>query len=64
MPRVPLEPLTKVTLNLYAKDVEWFKDRFTYGYTEEIREALRHHIRYIEMTEREIDLDIGAKPSR
>jgi hypothetical protein len=56
MPRIPTEPLTKVTLNLYSKDVEWFKSRFEYGYTEEIREALRHHIRYIEMMEREVEL--------
>jgi uncharacterized protein (DUF4415 family) len=47
--RTVAEPLLKVTLNLYAKDVAWFKDTFTHGYQEQIREALRAHIRYIEM---------------
>jgi uncharacterized protein (DUF4415 family) len=46
--RTVAEPLLKVTLNLYAKDVEWFKRRFKYGYQEQIREALRAHIKYIE----------------
>jgi hypothetical protein len=47
--RTVAEPLLKVTLNLYAKDVAWFKRHFEDGYTEKIREALRAHIRYIEM---------------
>jgi hypothetical protein len=51
MPRVVLEPITKVTLNLYTRDVEWFQTRFPQGYTEEIREALRNHIRYVEAME-------------
>ena len=44
--RVVLEPITKVTLNLYSKDVNWFKDRYPIGYTEMIREAIREHIKY------------------
>ena len=47
--RTVAEPLIKVTLNLYAKDVKWFQNRFEHGYSEQIREALRAHIRYIEM---------------
>jgi hypothetical protein len=47
--RTVAEPLLKVTLNLYAKDVEWFKRKcHSSNYTEQIREALRAHIRYIE----------------
>jgi hypothetical protein len=47
--RTVAEPLLKVTLNLYAKDVAWFKRQFPSGnYTEQIREAVRAHIRYIE----------------
>lgn len=42
--RIPGEPLTKVTLNLYTKDVKWFKRRYKIGYTEQIREILRRHI--------------------
>lgn len=49
--RIVGEPITKVTLNLYSRDVDWFKARFPQGYTEMIREALRNHIRYVEMTE-------------
>jgi hypothetical protein len=51
MPRIPTEPLTKVTLNLFSKDVEWFKDRFEYGYTEAIRDALRSHVRWKDQEE-------------
>ena len=49
--RIVGEPITKVTLNLYSSDVEWFKARFPQGYTEMIREALREHVRYKEMME-------------
>jgi hypothetical protein len=56
--RVVSEPITKVTLNLYSKDVEWFKDRYPDGYTERIRDAVRQHIRYEEMRKRNIDLDL------
>jgi hypothetical protein len=42
-----LEPLTKVTLNLFAKDVEWFRYRYPEGYSEYIRDALRQHINYV-----------------
>jgi hypothetical protein len=48
MPRVVTEPITKVTLNLFSRDVEWFKDHYPDAYTEAIREALREHIRYKE----------------
>lgn len=44
--RVVLEPITKVTLNLFSKDVAWFKRRYPIGYTEEIRDAVRAHILY------------------
>jgi hypothetical protein len=51
--RVVLEPITKVTLNLYSRDVEWFKDRYPVGYTEQIREVIRQHIVYITTYEQE-----------
>ncbi len=56
--RIVLEPITKVTLNLYSKDVEWFKDRYPQGYTEMIREALRDHIKYINMMERDVEIGL------
>jgi hypothetical protein len=49
--RVVLEPITKVTLNLYSKDVAWFKRRYPIGYTEEIRDAVRAHILYTDSWE-------------
>ena len=51
--RVVLEPITKVTLNLYSRDVEWFKNRYPTGYTEMIRDAIRDHIKYTETWEQE-----------
>jgi hypothetical protein len=46
--RTVSEPIVKVTLNLYAKDVEWFKDRYPEGYTERVRECVREYIKYRE----------------
>lgn len=34
-------PLEKVTLNLYKRDVAWFRERYGQGYTEIIRRAVR-----------------------
>lgn len=51
--RVVSEPVTKVTLNLFSTDVEWFKCRYPDGYTERIREAIREHIKYIELLEKD-----------
>ena len=45
MPRVPDEPLRKVTLNLYEADVRWMQNRYGQGYTEVIRQALREYVR-------------------
>ena len=49
--RTVSEPIIKVTLNLYVRDVEWFKDRFPYGYTEKLREVVREYIKYREAME-------------
>jgi hypothetical protein len=43
-----MEPITKVTINLFSKDVEWFKRHHPHAYQEAIRDAIRTHIRYIE----------------
>lgn len=36
------ERLTKITLNLYANDVEWFRKRYGWGYSEHIRDIVRN----------------------
>jgi hypothetical protein len=38
---MPDEPLTKVTLNLYTKDVEFLSRRFEYGWSVAIRDEVR-----------------------
>jgi len=59
--RTVLEPITKVTLNLYTRDVDWFKDRYPIGYTEKIREVLRQYIAYTEAYERDETTPITGK---
>jgi len=39
--RIVEAPLTKVTLNLYTADYEYLKQRFTFGYTEIIRDEIK-----------------------
>ena len=39
------EELTKVTLNLNKKDVEFFKKRFGYGWSTEIRRIVEREVR-------------------
>lgn len=56
-----MEPITKVTLNLYTRDVDWFKDRYPIGYTEKIREVLRQYIAYTEAYERDETTPITGK---
>ena len=57
MPQPPAEePLVKVTLNLNAADVEWFRERFGYGWTTAVRNALRARVKqYQEMTRKPND---------
>jgi hypothetical protein len=43
--RAVSEPITKVTLNLYRRDVDYLRARYPIGYTEQIREIVRRHIR-------------------
>lgn len=44
MPKIAGESLRKVTLNLFATDVEWCQTEWGPGYTEEIRLILRRYI--------------------
>lgn len=43
MSTLPGDPLQKITLNLYAADVDWFKRRFGWGYSEKIRYLVREY---------------------
>lgn len=45
MPAESDEPLRKVTLNLYASDVEWLERRHGRGWTEAVRGAVRSYRR-------------------
>lgn len=45
MPAPSDEPLIKITLNLYDADVTWFKHKHGAGYSGEIREVIRKHVR-------------------
>lgn len=44
MSKTPTEPLHKITLNLFASDVEWFKDRYGQGWSEVLRLTIRKHV--------------------
>lgn len=38
------EPLTKVTLNLFSKDVKFLQEHFGQGYSVEIRKIVRKKV--------------------
>lgn len=48
MPPHVEETLKKITLNLFEKDIAWFKTRYGEGYTLIIRLAVRKHRRFVE----------------
>lgn len=58
MSRLANEPLVKVTLNLFQSDVEWLKDQYDQGYTEQIRNLVRRYIRAREKTHQAIEDDL------
>ena len=45
MPQYAEEPLTKITLNLFKKDVSLLKEIFPTDYTTEIRNIIRKWLR-------------------
>lgn len=45
MPKLAGPPLTKVTLNLFTADVEWFRQRHGQGYSEIIRAVVNKHVK-------------------
>lgn len=38
------EPLTKVTINLFKKDVDWFREKYPRGWMGELRKAIRRQV--------------------
>ena len=51
--RIPEAPLTKVTLNLFTADVEYLKDVYPIGYTEVIRDEIKHFVIYLRQKEQD-----------
>lgn len=47
------EPLTKITLNIYAKDLEYLRKTFGWGWSEIVRGWIREHTTKIRKEERE-----------
>lgn len=35
------EPLTKVTVNIFTADLEWLRERYGWGWSEELRKVIR-----------------------
>lgn len=48
MPNYADESLTKITLNLYTKDVKILRARFGQGWSERVRQKVRKWIREME----------------
>jgi hypothetical protein len=49
------EPIIKVTLNLFQRDVEWLRRHYGYGFSAKIREILRATIRAAREQEQDDD---------
>lgn len=43
MPNFATEPLTRITINLFSKDLQWYQSHFGTGYQVEIRKILRKY---------------------
>lgn len=44
MPRIPDEPLRRVTLNLYEADCEFFEQTYGHGWTERVRQHIHNEV--------------------
>lgn len=45
MPRTSDEPLRKVTLNLFEKDVVYLQNKYGWGYSDKIRAMVRNVVK-------------------
>lgn len=52
----PPESLTKVTLNLYSTDVEAFRARYGFGWSEQIRNVVHENVKEWVRAKRVMDL--------
>lgn len=48
MPPHVEETLKKITINLFEKDVEWYKVRYGQGWTLIVRQAVRKHKKFVQ----------------
>lgn len=48
------EPIQKVTLNLFTRDVEQFKRRYGQGWTSQVREVVRRNCREFEVYQKKM----------
>lgn len=44
MPKIAGDPLSKVTLNLFTADVEWFQQRYGQGWSTELRSVIHRFV--------------------
>jgi len=44
------DPLRKVTLNLYAADVEWLEKAYGHGWTERVRQHIHQEVTYRQLS--------------
>lgn len=42
------DDLHRTNINLYAKDVEWLRNKYGYGWTEKARDIIHDYISHIE----------------
>lgn len=56
MPNRPTESFTKVTLNLYSTDVEAFRSRYGFGFSEQIRNVVHLNVQDWARQKRVMDL--------
>lgn len=54
MPRPKIEePLTKLTLQLFSEDVEWFRKHHPEAYTVAIRDVLHSYVRVKKISQKD-----------
>lgn len=51
MPRFADAPLTKITSNFYLRDIDYIRDKFGNGWTEQLRLMVRKSVNAMKMQE-------------
>lgn len=52
MPKIVTEPLEKVTLNLFEKDLKVIRSHYGQGWSERVREVVHEHVLTIKPRQR------------